>query len=149
MRYPCLHIFGYKGIMSFSKSISAAIYFSDSKRPFGVDGSFDNEKIKTHSNNGCLIRDDNALPLSQYLNPTFERYIWVVPLFNNSTKMNPVLFEMRMSVVEWRHNGRHGVSNQWRLNCLLNHLFRRISKKTSKIREESTRDRWFLLTNSQ
>ena len=30
--------------------------------------------------------------------------------------------------------GRHGVSNHRRLDCLSNHLFRRISKKTSKVR---------------
>ena len=34
----------------------------------------------------------------------------------------------------WRHNERHGVSNHRRLDCLLNCLFRRSSKKTSKLR---------------
>ena len=34
--------------------------------------------------------------------------------------------------LQWRHNGRDGVSNQRRLDCLLNRLFRRRSKKTSK-----------------
>ena len=34
--------------------------------------------------------------------------------------------------LQWRHNERDGVSNQWRLDCLLNRLFRRRSKKTSK-----------------
>ena len=33
----------------------------------------------------------------------------------------------------WRHNGRDGVSNHRRLNCLLSRLFRRRSKKTSKL----------------
>ena len=35
---------------------------------------------------------------------------------------------------EWRHNERDGVSNYQRLGCLHNRLFRRISKKTSKLR---------------
>ena len=35
---------------------------------------------------------------------------------------------------QWRHNERDGVSNQQRLDCLLSHLFRRRSKKTSKLR---------------
>ena len=35
---------------------------------------------------------------------------------------------------QWRHNGRDGVSNHRRLYCLLNLLFRRRSKKTSKLR---------------
>ena len=34
----------------------------------------------------------------------------------------------------WRHNGRDSVSNHQPHGCLLNRLFRRISKKTSKLR---------------
>ena len=34
----------------------------------------------------------------------------------------------------WRHNGRHSVSNHQPHDCLLNRLFRRRSKKTSKLR---------------
>ena len=36
--------------------------------------------------------------------------------------------------LEWRHNGRDGVSNHQPHDCLLNSLFRRRSKKTSKLR---------------
>ena len=36
--------------------------------------------------------------------------------------------------VKWRHNERDCVSNHSRLDCLLNRLFRRRSKKTSKLR---------------
>ena len=36
--------------------------------------------------------------------------------------------------LRWRYNDRDGVSNHRRLDCLLNHLFRRRSKKTSKLR---------------
>ena len=35
---------------------------------------------------------------------------------------------------QWRHNERDGISNHQRLNCLLNCVFRRKSKKTSKLR---------------
>ena len=35
---------------------------------------------------------------------------------------------------QWRHNERDDVSNHRRLNILLNRLFRRLSKKTSKLR---------------
>ena len=35
--------------------------------------------------------------------------------------------------LQWRHNGRDGVSNHRRLDCLLNRLFRRQSKKTWKL----------------
>ena len=36
--------------------------------------------------------------------------------------------------LHWRHNGRDGVSNHQAQDCLLNHLFRRRSKKTLKLR---------------
>ena len=38
------------------------------------------------------------------------------------------------TTLQWRHNERDGVSNHRRLDCLLNCLFRRRSKKTSKLR---------------
>ena len=37
------------------------------------------------------------------------------------------------SPLRWRHNDRDGVSNHQPYDCLLNHLFRRRSKKTSKL----------------
>ena len=36
--------------------------------------------------------------------------------------------------LQWRHNGRDGVSNHQPHDCFLNHLFRRRSKKISKLR---------------
>ena len=36
--------------------------------------------------------------------------------------------------LQWRHNVRDGVSTHQRLDCLLNRLFRRRSKKTPKLR---------------
>ena len=36
--------------------------------------------------------------------------------------------------LQWRHNGCHDVSNPQPHDCLLNRLFRRRSKKTSKLR---------------
>ena len=41
---------------------------------------------------------------------------------------------MRNITLWWRHIERDGVSNHRRLDCLLNRLFRRRSKKTSKLR---------------
>ena len=39
--------------------------------------------------------------------------------------------------LQWRHNGHDGVSKHQPHNCLLNRLFRRRSKKTSKLRVTS------------
>ena len=36
--------------------------------------------------------------------------------------------------LQWRHNGRDGVSDHQPHYCLLNRVFRRRSKKTSKLR---------------
>ena len=36
--------------------------------------------------------------------------------------------------LQWRHNGRDGVSNHQALHCLLNRLYGRRSRKTSKLR---------------
>ena len=38
----------------------------------------------------------------------------------------------KFSIIQWRHNGRNGVWNHQPHDCLLNRLFRRRSKKTSK-----------------
>ena len=42
--------------------------------------------------------------------------------------------EKRLETLQWRHNERDCVSNYRRLICLVNRLFRRRSKKTSKLR---------------
>ena len=39
----------------------------------------------------------------------------------------------RLSTLQWRHNGHDSVSNHQPHDCLLNRLFRRRSKKTSKL----------------
>ena len=41
---------------------------------------------------------------------------------------------MCLVTLQWRHNGHDGVSNQQSHDCLLNRLFRRRSKKTSRLR---------------
>ena len=41
---------------------------------------------------------------------------------------------MYYHTLQWRHNGRDGASNHQLHYCLLNRLFRRRSKKTSKLR---------------
>ena len=43
--------------------------------------------------------------------------------------INPVL----SCALQWRHNGRDGISNHQPYDCLFNRLYRRRSKKTSKL----------------
>ena len=57
--------------------------------------------------------------------------------------------------LHWRHNDRDGVSSHQPHGCLLNHLFRRRSKKTSKLHVTGLcvwgihRDRWIPRTKGQ
>ena len=77
------------------------------------------------------------------------RYIYVVELViigldNGSSSgwrqksakqmLNSFLSHPKEKYLQWRHNERDGVSNHRHLNCLLNHLFGRRPKKTSKLR---------------
>ena len=45
-----------------------------------------------------------------------------------------VLLTKVLNLLQWRHNGRDGVSNDQTRDCLINRLFRRKSKKTQKLR---------------
>ena len=45
-----------------------------------------------------------------------------------------MIIRPRVLTLQWRHNGCDSVSNHHPHDCLLNHLFRRRSKKTSKLR---------------
>ena len=64
--------------------------------------------------------------------------IWFGTLPSGDVRHNTLLWkgygDRRAMPLPWRHNERDGVSNHLRLQCLLNCLFRRWSKKTSKPR---------------
>ena len=65
---------------------------------------------------------------------------------NDSTALSQIITIFKLSIdfdnalrwrhmtLRWRHNGRDSVSNHQPHGCLLNRLFRRRSKKTSKLR---------------
>ena len=48
-----------------------------------------------------------------------------------------IVFSRAQIKLQWRHNGRDGVSNHQPHDCLLNRLFRSRSQKTSKLRVTS------------
>ena len=56
-----------------------------------------------------------------------DRSIWWFEMKWDYSSTSPVL-------LQWRHNGHDGVSNHQPHHCLLNRLFGRRSKKTSKLR---------------
>ena len=51
-----------------------------------------------------------------------------------SNQMGEAAFERTDDTLQWRHNECHGISNHQPLDCSLNRLFGRRSKKTSKLR---------------
>ena len=85
--------------------------------------------------NWCSARNHHAIAKSnmKQQNPI----LWITLQYENNTTYIIVWANNGMCFVrtlQWRHNGRDGVSNHQPHNCLLNRLFGRRSKKTSKLR---------------
>ena len=71
------------------------------------------------------------------LNPVSEREPWIEQTCSHMCNWSVQYIPINMHTVcplQWRHNGRNGVSNHQPHHCLLNRLFRRRSKKTAKLR---------------
>ena len=64
-----------------------------------------------------------------------NRFQWVIKSSLASSILQPFLSQyLSQTSLRWRHNGCDGVSNHQPHDCLLNRLFGRRSKKTSKLR---------------
>ena len=70
---------------------------------------------------------------SQPLIPRVNTLVEVGPGGQTSTQSR-IYIIIDQRALRWRHNGRDGISNHQPHDCLLNRLFRRRSKKTSKLR---------------
>ena len=55
------------------------------------------------------------------------------PVMRKMFPYDDVIMQCSIPSLQWHHNEHDGVSNHQRLHCLLNCLFRRRSKKTSKL----------------
>ena len=64
----------------------------------------------------------------RFLDKTYIRLLWKIRLLDVLKMLTGAV------TLQWRHNGRDGISNHQPYDCLLNCLFRRRSKKTSKLR---------------
>ena len=66
---------------------------------------------------------------------TLEPVLWFLYLFTEyGSTSPPFTWHWRGYPLHWRHNRCDGVSNHQPHDCLPNRLFRRRSKKTSKVR---------------
>ena len=54
--------------------------------------------------------------------------------FRADSRFAPSQWGTSLQTLQWRNNGRDSISNCRRIDCLLNRLFRRRSKKESKLR---------------
>ena len=82
---------------------------------------------KGHS---CTLR-----PFQRWRITCHKAFYYLLKCFDAEHKKHFESFRHRnLCILQWRHNGRDSVSNHQHHDCLLNRLFRRISKKTSKLR---------------
>ena len=86
--------------------------------------------IYSHSYWGSACSYDPLSWRTRTLNPalsiTWLLMIWWCKAWHSY----PGLFQFPL---QWRHHEHNGIPNHWRLDCLLNHLSKRGSKKTPKL----------------
>ena len=88
--------------------------------------------VNIGSGNGLL--PDNTKPLHEPMLTYHQSFVLWYLSKSNLTKMIIKPLWQHGPSLQWRHNGRDGVSNHQSHHCLLNRLFRCRSKKTSKVR---------------
>ena len=62
-----------------------------------------------------------------------RRLFWYINCYRKTDQMCVLFYKIQITLL-WRHNDQGGVSDHQLQDCLLSRLFRRRSKKTSKIR---------------
>ena len=110
------------------------------------------DQLILHSQqHGCRCPSD-TLVLPEYFNLTTRVESGTSHPYFIGT-ISKCLHEMLGSFIylslQWRHDGHDSVSNHQPHDCFLNRLFRRRSKKTSKLRVTGLCARWIPYTNGQ
>ena len=97
--------------------------------------SFNGEKAPVLLINGSVITHYTYYFLSQRLICFMYVFSAIHSSFIGERKFHSTIAErntIKPFTLQWRHNERNGVSNHLYHDCLLNHLFGRRAKKTSK-----------------
>ena len=120
---------------------------------YTCDSQLDNHRfigagrVSSHYMNPCWVLTSVSPPnntLQGIFNQTIRLLCQEIAFENVVMKMHFV----QVSTLQWRHNDHGGVSNHQPHGCLLNRLFRRGSKKASKLRVTGLCDRWILRTKT-
>ena len=101
-----------------------ALYYDFKTKSFSFKISRDLDK------KSILVSNTTASSLPIWILYNRNPYSWN---WNRSPCWNVNVFN-KVASLQWRHNGCDGVSNHQPNDCLLKRLFRRRSKKTSKLR---------------
>ena len=82
------------------------------------------------------FRTTILMPSEATLKYVYKWFKWICSgaqwYSQNNLKSGCILWDF-VYILQWRHNERDGISNHRHLDCLLNRLFRRISKEISKL----------------
>ena len=92
------------------------------------------EPMMTHFND-AYIRNPASVTLRWFPFDNTNMYFHFISFFATGMSQGAGIHShARQKHLQWRHIERDGVSSHRRLDCVLNRLFRRRSKKTSKLR---------------
>ena len=113
-----------------SKSPLASFYFHQWNIIHTFRGQLTSVGRKCHKITSCKIYHGNIMVCKH-----FSLYWSFVKGIDRSSFVSPSPMSSNAEFsLQWRHNGRDGVSTHQPHDCLLNPLFRRRSKKTSQLR---------------
>ena len=88
------------------------------------------------TNHWRKLMTDLSLLDDNWTNSSIKYSFIIFNTYNSLIKLKTLLLKQykALTILRWRQNGRDSVSNHQPHDCLLNLLFRRRSKKTSKLR---------------
>ena len=101
--------------------------------------SHERHVVLNHNKLGCLFNNISrpTIKTTKHYWPSVNGCpYWPVdpPLSASNEESDCMSWRLHAMTLRWRHNDHAGVSNHQPRDCLLNRLFRRRSKKTSKLR---------------
>ena len=98
--------------------------------PVGGKTACVGEHFSRHGTFALTIKNPQDFPRLHQI----SEHVFKISIAKEASKQYGNTYNFSVITLQWRHNGHDSVSNHQPHDCLLNHLFRRRSKKTSKLR---------------